>query len=90
MLAHNPLEFNTYTKTQADLVLSGHIHGGIVVLPFLGGLLSPNIKFFPKYFAGGYKKDNTLMGQGDVSFCPKKSDLNRFVRQVQILDRSGL
>ena len=61
MLAHNPLEFNTYTKTQADLVLSGHIHGGIVILPFLGGLLSPNIKFFPKYYAGGYKKDNTLM-----------------------------
>ena len=61
MLAHNPLEFDVYCQTKVDLVLSGHIHGGLFKIPFLGGLLSPNLRFFPKYYDGLYKKDNTMM-----------------------------
>lgn len=38
-----------------DLVLSGHYHGGIVKLPFLGVLFSPDIMPFPKYGYGLYK-----------------------------------
>lgn len=54
LLAHNPLYFDVYSKWGADLILSGHIHGGIIRLPFIGGLLSPERKFFPKYYAGRY------------------------------------
>lgn len=61
LLAHNPLYLDTYASWGAELVLSGHVHGGIVRLPFIGGLLSPERKFFPKYSAGIYKKDNTTM-----------------------------
>ena len=28
-------------------MLSGHVHGGIVRLPFLGGVISPAIRLFP-------------------------------------------
>lgn len=38
-----------------DLVLSGHYHGGLIRLPFLGVLFSPDIKPFPKYGYGLYK-----------------------------------
>ena len=48
LLAHNPLEFNAYVEYNPDLVLSGHVHGGLVILPVLGALLSPNFTFFPK------------------------------------------
>jgi len=61
LLAHNPVYFDTYSKWGADLTLSGHIHGGMIRIPFKGGLFSPEIEFFPKYDAGIYKiGDNTL------------------------------
>ena len=61
LLAHNPLYFETYEKWGADLVFSGHVHGGIVRIPFLGGLLSPERKLFPKYSGGEYNIDNSKM-----------------------------
>ena len=61
LVDHNPLEFDAYVKTNADLVLSGHVHGGLVYLPFLGALLSPDYTFFPKYANGEYNKNKTKM-----------------------------
>ncbi|MGL5316262.1 MAG: metallophosphoesterase, partial [Peptostreptococcaceae bacterium] len=42
-------------------VLAGHVHGGIIRIPYLGGLLSPNREFFPKYDFGEYNKDKSTM-----------------------------
>lgn len=61
LVAHNPLEFDSYVDAKYDLVLSGHIHGGLIIIPFFGGLLSPNYTFFPKYYKGLYKKNKTTM-----------------------------
>lgn len=55
LLAHNPLYFDTYAKWGADLTLAGHIHGGLVRIPGVGGLLSPERRFFPKYSYGLYE-----------------------------------
>lgn len=61
LLAHNPLFFEEYAEWGADLVLSGHVHGGIIRIPLIGGILSPERKFLPKYSKGLYKKDNKIM-----------------------------
>lgn len=61
LLAHNPDYFENYSKWGADLVLSGHVHGGIVRVPFWKGVLSPNIRFFPKYDGGIFKNENSTM-----------------------------
>ncbi len=61
LLAHNPIFFDAYSEYGADLIFSGHVHGGCIKLPFLGGLLSPERKFFPKYFSGLYKSKNSTM-----------------------------
>lgn len=45
MLAHNPEYANLYENYQADLILSGHLHGGLMRLPFIGGLISPRLRF---------------------------------------------
>lgn len=58
LLAHNPLYFDEYAKYNVDLTLSGHVHGGMVRLPFIGGILSPERKFFPKYNSGVYSINN--------------------------------
>lgn len=49
LLAHNPVYFDAYKKWGADLVLSGHLHGGIIRLPGIGGLITPQAIPFPKY-----------------------------------------
>ncbi len=61
LLAHNPLFAAAYAAWGADLVLSGHVHGGIVRLPILGGLLSPERRFFPAYAKGRYDLGQTTL-----------------------------
>lgn len=66
LLAHNPLYFDEYADWGADLVLSGHVHGGVVILPFLGGVISPQVRLFPKYYAGTYfhGKSEMILSRG--------------------------
>lgn len=61
LLAHNPVYFDAYADWGAELILSGHIHGGIVRLPYLGGLISPQLSLFPKYDRGLFTKENSVM-----------------------------
>lgn len=61
LAVHTPKYFKQYIDWGADLVLSGHIHGGIVRLPYLGGVLSPDRNFFPKYDSGLYEEKGGRM-----------------------------
>lgn len=71
LLTHNPLYADTYSNWGADLTLSGHIHGGMIRIPFVGGLLSPEREFFPEYDAGKYQVNGKILivnrglGNGD-------------------------
>lgn len=49
LIAHNPAFSPVYLEWGADLSVSGHLHGGIVRIPFLGGIITPQMKLFPKY-----------------------------------------
>lgn len=75
LIAHNPVYFKSYISWGADLVLSGHIHGGLIRIPFIGGLISPQIKLFPKYDGGLYVENDQYMvvsrGLGSHSFMPR-------------------
>lgn len=67
LLAHNPDYFPQYAKWGADLVLSGHVHGGMVRVPIWNkGVVSPNVRLFPKYDGGLYaaEKAKMLLGRG--------------------------
>ena len=61
MIAHNPDFFESYVAWGADLILSGHVHGGMVRLPLIGGMVSPKPRFFPHFDYGEYKKGNSIM-----------------------------
>lgn len=54
LLAHTPFPFREYAKWGADLTFSGHCHGGVIRIPKVGGLLSPERKFLPEYTKGVY------------------------------------
>lgn len=49
LLAHNPVYYNAYKAWGADLVLSGHLHGGIVRIPGWRGVITPQAFLFPRY-----------------------------------------
>lgn len=59
LLSHKPHHFENYSE--ADLVLTGHAHGGQVVIPFVGGFIAPGQGYFPKYTKGFYTTENTTM-----------------------------
>lgn len=61
LLAHNPLWLHAYAAWGASLVLSGHVHGGVVRLPGIGGVLSPERRFFPQYSKGIYRSGASVM-----------------------------
>jgi predicted MPP superfamily phosphohydrolase len=58
--------FDDYAKWSPDLVLSGHLHGGMIRLPFLGGIIAPSFEPFPKYDGGKfkYKKSTLIVSRG--------------------------
>lgn len=61
LIAHNPVYFEEYAAWGADLVVSGHVHGGIMRLPVLGGVLSPSLTLFPKYDGGRFTCGKSTM-----------------------------
>ena len=74
LLAHRNDRFGQYAAAGYDFVMSGHAHGGIVRLPFVGGLLGTNREFFPEWTSGVYTRgDSTLfvslgLGNNTVPF----------------------
>ncbi len=52
VLAHTPHYFRSFADWGADLVLSGHNHGGTIRLPLVGGVMTPQFFFFSRYAYG--------------------------------------
>lgn len=61
LLAHRNDRFGQYAAAGYDFVMAGHGHGGMIRLPFVGGLLGTDRRFFPRWSAGLYTLgDSTL------------------------------
>lgn len=57
LLAHTPKYIPEYFAWGADLTFSGHYHGGLVCVPGIGSIVSPQFEFLPKYSFGRFDKD---------------------------------
>ena len=74
LLTHNPVYFATYSEWGANLTLAGHMHGGMIRIPFKGRLFSPEKELYPEYVAGLYENSgskiivNTGLGNGGLGF----------------------
>ncbi len=77
ILLHHKPEYteDMLNKSSVDLVLCGHTHGGLIRIPFIGGLYAPNQGFFPKYDKGEFDINGTKMiitsGLGNSNFIPR-------------------
>jgi len=83
-LAHNPEYFKDYAAWGANLTFAGHVHGGIVRIPFLGGVISPKLKLFPEYDKGLFEHSNKYMvlsgGLGNHTFKIRINNLPEIVK----------
>lgn len=57
LLAHHPAFAPQYAQWGADLTVCGHNHGGLVCIPGIGSVISPQFVPFPKYDAGEFTVD---------------------------------
>ncbi|EOT27243.1 hypothetical protein C805_01351 [Eubacterium sp. 14-2] len=55
LLAHNPAYAEEYIRWGADVTFCGHNHGGLVRIPGIGSVISPQLTWFPKYDAGRFQ-----------------------------------
>ena len=78
-MAHIPILFETQLSGyDFDLGIAGHVHGGIVNLPFLGGLYTQEEGFFPKLYAGQYR----LHSQQSLIISAGLGDSGRFPLRI--------
>lgn len=64
LLEHRPASFTDAIYPagyEPELVLSGHLHGGHVILPFLGPVYGANSGFFPKYALGAFELGSSTL-----------------------------
>ncbi len=61
LLAHNPLDFDVHAEWGADLSFGGHIHGGLIRLPLVHGIFSPERRLMPKYKEGVYSIGSSFL-----------------------------
>ena len=90
LLAHSPKIIKRYPKIPADLILSGHTHGGQIRLPFIGALVSSGDGFFPKYNKGLYPLKETQLLYIDSGLGTRMIPIRAFNRsQMSIITIKG-
>ena len=61
LLCHRANIYPAISDLGFDLILSGHLHGGHVRIPLVGGLIAPNRELFPKYTSGVYYENSSCL-----------------------------
>jgi predicted MPP superfamily phosphohydrolase len=90
VLAHRPELFPIYAGSDADVVLSGHAHGGQIRL-FGIGVFAPGQGIFPQFTSGLYRRGKSLLhvsrGLGNTILFPRVFDTPELnVLQLQMTE----
>ena len=85
LLMHRADLYPAVKDTGVDLILSGHLHGGIIRLPFIGGIIGHEEQgFFPKY-TYGFVQEGDSAGMIVSGGCDKNPDKRRFFNPPEVV-----
>jgi len=83
LLCHYPEYQWQFLKQNIDIAMCGHLHGGLIRVPGLGGLFAPTQGFFPDYTEGVHEINGRYMvvsrGLGSSSFVPRVNNPTEMV-----------
>lgn len=81
MLFHRANMIDLLPQSGYDLILTGHLHGGQIRLPIIGGLIAPNGQWMPDYSAGKYdlnQNTTAIVSRGLANHIPVPRIFNRY------------
>ncbi|MEN2767925.1 metallophosphoesterase [Ornithinibacillus xuwenensis] len=81
LLSHAPNVVEEYEDISADLILSGHTHGGQIRVPFIGAIVAPDQGLLPQLEKGTYEINEN-------QFLYIDSGLGTSVAPVRFLNQS--
>ncbi|MFS0671651.1 metallophosphoesterase [Ornithinibacillus sp. 179-J 7C1 HS] len=81
LLSHSPGVVLKYDDIYADLILSGHTHGGQVRFPLIGAVIAPDQGFFPEL-------DKGVFEFGEEQYLYIDSGLGTSIAPVRFLNQS--
>jgi predicted MPP superfamily phosphohydrolase len=61
LLHHFSNYFDKFSGSGFDAAFTGHMHGGLIRLPLIGGIIGADFSLFPPYDAGLYEKNGCTM-----------------------------
>ncbi len=66
LLAHTPVFADAYYRWGADLTLCGHFHGGVVRIPKIGGIITPQERLLHPFGDGFFTRgeQHLIVGRG--------------------------
>lgn len=75
---HEIVDMSSQAGCQADLIFTGHAHGGLFGFPFPNGLYAPGQGFLPEYTSGEYTYNGSEMivsrGVGNSGYTRRFAD----------------
>jgi uncharacterized protein len=83
LLAHDPMILKKQEALAADLILSGHTHGGQVRFPIVGAVVAPGQKMFPHYDKGTFELDEDTVLYIDSGLGTSRLPV-RFLNRSQV------
>ena len=84
-LSHRADIYPEIKDSGCDLILSGHLHGGIVRLPFIGGIIGDNGKLDNPDYDYGYYKEGDSSAMIVSSGCDQNPEKKRYFNPPEVV-----